>query len=176
MGFKGVDLYLLLVPPALLAVCWGLPMAYWSDKLGCRLPFMILNSIVAMTGLSLFAFLPVHATAGRYFGIFIATAGLHCNIPLTSSASQTAIRGQAKRAYTSALVVGFGGVGGILATFVFRQKDSPRYLFGVKFVLVSQAVAIAVCLILGACFRHCNRLAERGRKIIEEHPDFRYQI
>lgn len=35
------------------------------------------------------------------------------------------IRGQWKRAFASATLVGFGGLGGIAGSTVFRQEDSP---------------------------------------------------
>jgi hypothetical protein len=35
------------------------------------------------------------------------------------------IRGQWKRAFASATLVGFGGLGGIAGSTVFRQQDSP---------------------------------------------------
>ncbi|KAF5354896.1 hypothetical protein D9756_005469 [Leucocoprinus leucothites] len=36
-----------------------------------------------------------------------------------------------KRAVSTAMIVSFGGIGGIFATTVFRQADFPRYLMGI---------------------------------------------
>lgn len=35
------------------------------------------------------------------------------------------IRGQWKRAFASATLVGFGGIGGIAGSTIFRAEDSP---------------------------------------------------
>lgn len=37
------------------------------------------------------------------------------------------IRGQWKRAFCSATLVGFGGIGGIAGSLVFRSQDAPDY-------------------------------------------------
>jgi hypothetical protein len=42
------------------------------------------------------------------------------------------IRGQWKRAFCSATLVGFGGVGGIAGSLIFRNQDAPGYLPGVS--------------------------------------------
>jgi kynureninase len=43
---------------------------------------------------------------------------------------QNNVVGQTKRAFTSALVIGFGGIGGIVASLSFRTKDIPYYRSG----------------------------------------------
>lgn len=45
---------------------------------------------------------------------------------------QNNIVGQTKRAFTSALVIGAGGIGGIVASTVFRSVDAPGYRPGCK--------------------------------------------
>lgn len=42
------------------------------------------------------------------------------------------IRGQWKRAFCSATLVGFGGIGGIAGSLVFRTQDAPGYIPGVS--------------------------------------------
>jgi hypothetical protein len=56
----------------------------------------------------------------RYFGVFLVTAGANSNIPATMSYQANNIRGQWKRAFCSAMLVGMGGVGGIAGGLVFR--------------------------------------------------------
>ncbi|CAO1617563.1 unnamed protein product [Sympodiomycopsis kandeliae] len=176
MGFVGKDIYLLIIPPYVAALPWGMGMAIFSDKTGRRIPFIQTNAAIALLGCALFAFLPRSNIAGRYIGLFLACASVNSNVALVSTASQSAIRKQTKRAFTSALVVGFGGLGGIISGLIFREKDAPSYKFGMVFVLAFQAAIIVITSILALWFMHCNRLANRGQKIIEGHPAFRYQI
>lgn len=176
MGFTGKDIYLLIIPPYVLALPWGMGMAIYSDKTGRRIPFIQANACVALLGCALFAFLPVTNVAGRYIGIFLACASVNSNVALVSTASQSCIRKQTKRAFTSALVVGFGGIGGIISGLVFREQDAPGYKFGMLWVLAFQAAIVVITGVVALWFMHCNRLANQGKKVLEEHAAFRYQI
>lgn len=151
-------------------------MAYLSDKFVLRTPFIVLNAAIATLGLGLFAFLPVSHGAGRYVGLFLAAAAVNSNIPMISAFSQTSIRAQSKRAFVSALVVGFGGLGGIVSTLVFPERDAPQFVFGMIFVMGAQGFVILNSLLMAFFFMNANRKANRGQKVIEGYKDFRYQI
>lgn len=176
MGFTGKDIYLLVIPPYVAALPWGMGMAIYSDKTGRRIPFIQGNAVIALLGCALFAFLPTGNVAGRYIGLFLACAAVNSNVALVSTASQSAIRKQTKRAFTSALVVGFGGLGGVISGLIFREKDAPRYEFGMIWVLAFQALIIVITSVIALWFIRCNRLANQGKKVLEGHPNFRYQI
>ena len=67
----------------------------------------------------------------RYFGVFLVTAGSNANVPGAIAYQANNIRGQWKRAFCSASLVGFGGIGGIAGSLVFRSQDSPKFLPGI---------------------------------------------
>jgi len=69
--------------------------------------------------------------AARYFGVFLVTAGANANIPASMAYQANNIRGQWKRAFCSASLVGFGGIGGISGSLVFRSQDAPDYYPGI---------------------------------------------
>ena len=48
----------------------------------------------------------------------------------TGPQSANNITAQSKRAVSTAIIVAFGGVGGIFATTVFRERDFPKYIPG----------------------------------------------
>jgi hypothetical protein len=56
-------------------------------------------------------------------GLICATA--NSGIPAVIAYQANNIRGQWKRAFASATLVGFGGIGGIVRSTVLRTKDSP---------------------------------------------------
>jgi len=60
------------------------------------------------------AFHPKNAV--RFAGAFIGSTGAQGNVPAILAYQSNNIRGQSKRAYASALQVGFGGIGGIIAS------------------------------------------------------------
>lgn len=173
---KPVEIYALVIPPYVAALPWALTLAHFSDKTGSRAPFIATNAAISLIGCGLFAFLAANKAGPRYFGLFLTAAAANSNVPLISSWSQTSIRKQSKRAYTSALVVGFGGLGGIVAGLIFREKDAPKYTFGMIFVMGAAGLVVLLSGLLAIWFAICNRAASRGRKIIEGHEDFRYQI
>ena len=67
-----------------------------------------------------------------------------------------------------------GGCGGIVASFVFRQKDAPDYLPGMITVIVSQVLTVLLVSMNTVYFAHRNRKADRGEAILESTPGFRY--
>jgi len=60
-------------------------------------------------------------------GVFLVVAGANSNIPTCLAYQANNIRGQWKRAFCSATLVGFGGIGGIAGSLIFRPQDAPRY-------------------------------------------------
>jgi hypothetical protein len=79
-----------------------------------------------------------------------------------------------KRALSTAILVGFGGCGGIVAANVFRQQDAPRYLPGMVVAIASQALTILLVAKNFIIFKRQNLRAERGEILIEETKGFRY--
>lgn len=102
--------------------------------------------------------------------------GCNTTAALAIGYSQLNIRAQTKRAYTSALVVGCGGIGGIAASLTFTQKQAPKYSLGVEVTLAFNVLCILICAIQHVVFRIQNNRADKGRVILEGHEGFRYQL
>jgi len=68
--------------------------------------------------------------AVKLLGVFLAHAGACPNIPAVLAFAQNNILNTSKRAVTSGFQIGFGAIGGIAASTVFRQQDAPRYIPG----------------------------------------------
>lgn len=87
------------------------------------------------------------------------------------------IRGQWKRAFCSATLVGFGGIGGIIGSTVFRQQDAPKYRPGLIVAMCANVLIIIVVSLLTVKFKRDNAKAERGEiKIEGSEAGFRYTI
>lgn len=63
-----------------------------------------------------------------------------------------------------------GGVGGIIASNVFRQQDAPRYLPGMITVIASQALTVILILKNFWVFSRAN-IKARNREQIAESGD-----
>lgn len=118
MGFSVGAAQCLVAPPYAFAgfVMWG--MGALGDKYKVRGPIIVFNMILALIGLPIMGWHPNQNV--RYFGVFLVTAGANSNIPVTMTYQANNIRGQWKRAFCSATLVGFGGIGGIAGSLIFR--------------------------------------------------------
>jgi len=169
----------LVAPPYAFGGIWMITTGWLSDKTRKRGPFIIVNSLMSMVGLLLMGYvknLPV-----RYFGVFLATAGANSNIPMVMSYQATNIRGQWKRAFCSATLVGAGGIGGIVGSTVFRAVDAPAYRPGLLVTIGANALTVIVVALLSWKFTRDNKKADRGEVVLENHEidsahGFRYQI
>lgn len=99
------------------------------------------------------------------------------NLLVHKPQSANNIVGHSKRAFASAIVVGSGGVGGIMATTIFRQADAPKYIPGIWTVIGLQ---VGVLLVVGGSslwFTKENAKTRKDRKrLIEGQEGFFYTI
>lgn len=82
--------------------------------------------------------------------------------------------GQMKRAVGTAIMVGGGGCGGVIAANAFRQQDAPQYLPGLYTAIAVQALSIVLVSKNFLVFSVQNRKAERGQTTHEGTEGFRY--
>lgn len=129
MGFSIAASQCLVAPPYAFSGILMLACGWVGDKYRIRGPIVIFNAILAIIGLVIMTW--TRANGVRYFGIFLVTGGVQANIPTAMAYQANNIRGQWTRAFGSATLVGFGGLGGISGSLIFRSQDAPRYLNGI---------------------------------------------
>lgn len=177
MGWGNVESMLLGAPAYLWATIPAMISASIADR--CRLargPVIMFNTVCLLIGVSMFSQLPTSQKGARYAGIFICVGGAVSNVPLVLSWAQTAIRSQSKRGLSTALLVAWGGIGGITAPLVFINREAKRgYPTGIFFCLGLNAMAVCVTGGLHLFMRRQNRRADAGEIVIEGADDFRYQ-
>jgi hypothetical protein len=145
-----------------------------GDKYHIRGPIVIGNAILGLIGLPLLGYAKTPEV--RYFGVFLATISANANVPAILTFQANNIRGQWKRALCSATLVGFGGIGGIIGSSVFREQDSPKYGPGIMTCMIASGLVILITLALDLKFWRANKRAEAGGKIIEGQEGFRYTL
>ncbi|KAG8931508.1 hypothetical protein FRC02_002633 [Tulasnella sp. 418] len=175
MRYNTRDSQLLCSPPYVFTVIYALIFSIISDRVNKRAPFLLLNCILSIIGGVLIAY--TKGNGSRYFGVFIMLAGCSANVPGVLAYQANNIVGQSKRAYASALTISFGGIGGIFASLVYRQKDAPNYRPGIIATIACQCFMI---LLLGACSLHFflrNREVKKGStKWIEGKEGFLFTL
>lgn len=118
LGFEVGAAQCLVAPPYAFAGLYMFGVAWLGDRYRLRGPVIIANMIMCLIGLPILGWHPNPSI--RYLGVFFVTAGANANIPSVMAYQANNIRGQWKRAFCSATLVGFGGIGGIAGSLVFR--------------------------------------------------------
>lgn len=178
LKFEPFTAQCLVAPPYVLAGLFMFLGGYLGDKYRIRGPIIIANMTLCLIGLPIMGWHPNPAV--RYFGVFFVTAGANANIPGVMSFQANNVRGQWKRAFCSATLVGFGGIGGIIGSLVFRKQDAlTGYKPGMYTCVACALLNIILVSLCSLTFYFENKKADRGEKILESHedtaaPDFRY--
>lgn len=175
MGFSELNAQLLVAPPYFTSIFVAFGLAWLGDKYIIRAPIIMFQAVITIIGLSMTAF---HTSVGvRYTGVFFGLAGANSNVASILGYMQNNIVGQTKRAFTSALVIGAGGIGGIVASTVFRSEDAPGYRPGLWVTIGANFVILIVCTIMSLGFHHRNKQARSGKSgPIEGREGFFYTI
>ncbi|KAI0129069.1 major facilitator superfamily domain-containing protein [Xylariales sp. AK1849] len=178
LGFSVGASQCLVAPPYVFAGIVMFGMGWLGDRFHLRGPIIIGNMLLCLIGLPIMGWHPNPSV--RYFGIFLVTAGANSNVPSAMSYQANNIRGQWKRAFCSATLVGMGGIGGIAGSLVFRSQDAATgYKPGLYAAIACALFNIILVIIVDTRFYFENRKADRGEKQLETDEegyqrDFRY--
>ncbi|KAL8781289.1 MAG: hypothetical protein Q9213_006064 [Squamulea squamosa] len=175
LKFEAGTAQCLIAPPYVFAGIVMFATGWFGDKYKQRGACVAFNAILCIIGLAVMGW-AYGDTRARYFGVFFATAGANANVPSVLTYQANNIRGQWKRAFCSATLVGCGALGGIVGSTVFRSEDSPTYVPGLSVAMGSQVLILAAVGVLTVAFTTNNKKADRGEKILEDSPSFRYTI
>ncbi|KAB8200622.1 major facilitator superfamily domain-containing protein [Aspergillus parasiticus] len=174
MGFSVGESQYLSAPPYVWACILMIVEGWLGDKYRLRGPILIVNALMQLVGISLMGL--AKGNGVRYFGVFLVTGGVNASAPTALAYQAGNIRGQWKRAFSSAMMIGMGGIGGIAGSLVFRSQDAPEYYPGIYANLVGSALIILLVLALSVCFVFANRKARRGLTLLEGSAEFRYTL
>ncbi|KAI1794360.1 MFS general substrate transporter, partial [Ganoderma leucocontextum] len=155
LGYSSTTAQLLSIAPNATGCVFTLAICYLSDWTRVRGPFILAGSTVAIVGYAmLFA---TKTPTAQYAGTVVVAAGLVPSIACQLAWTGGNFGGEVKRAVAIALVVGCGNLGGIVASFIYRQQDSPRYLPGHAVCIGSLCVLIVLCALAMIRLHRLNR-------------------
>lgn len=161
--------------------------AFVSDRLKHRFTFTLIPISAAIAGFAML--LNIHGKTHRhveYGALFLVTTGCYSAMPVIICWFAMNLGGHHRRSVGTAWQVGFGNIGGIIATYSFLQKDAPLYRPGYIICLSFICLSGASCIIYLVALWHENRKRDRAAvdpSIIpdeEEYlgdlaPTYRYQ-
>jgi MFS family permease len=146
MGYATGKAQLLTVPVYVFGMAATLVVAFWSDYVQQRTPFIMGGFAIAVVGFIAELAIPHPKLPGAtYFFLFLVAAGLYC--PLTAVVALVAnnIAPSSKRAVGMALLISVGNLGGICGSNIYYAKQEPKYQTG-----FGTSLAICGCGIIAA--------------------------
>jgi MFS family permease len=186
MGYTAVSAQQHSVYPWLAAFGLGNITSVISDRFKVRLPFALLTGCIALAGLAII--LALDNPHVRYGGCFLTALGLYTAMPLVVCWSSLNFGGHLRKSVGTAWQIGFGNIGGIIATFIFLAKDAPRYKPGLLVCLAFTCFAMVMMVVYFFLVHRLNRVkqsesyAQKFEALLEreqilagdKNPKFRY--
>ncbi|KAK6460385.1 high-affinity nicotinic acid transporter [Scheffersomyces coipomensis] len=126
MGYTAVSANQHSVYPWLAAFVLINVVAFISDRFKRRLPFALASSFLAIIGLAM-VLGAKHTPRIRYAGCFLTASGLYTAMPLIVCWAALNNGSHLRKSVGTAWQIGFGNIGGIIATFIFLAADAPVY-------------------------------------------------
>jgi len=121
----------------------------------------------------------------KYFALFLVVPGGYITQPIVLAWVQNCMSGHYKRSIAAAMTVGFGNLGGIVASNVFFTEEAPLYKTGYGVGLGFLWICGAACVVLFVGVLWENRKRDRGERdwrlqgedvdnLGDDHPSFRF--
>ncbi|KAJ2386432.1 hypothetical protein H4S02_003857 [Coemansia sp. RSA 2611] len=122
----------------------------------------------------------------RIFALCILSFGAFGNVGMGPGWLMSNVGGPTRGAFAGAMNVILGGLGGLCTSYIYRNKDEPRYLFGHGMNLFAALLSIITASVSAYIIHLRNKrkeshpidisnLTEEEVKDLEtDHPDFRY--
>ncbi|KXT09413.1 hypothetical protein AC579_8437 [Pseudocercospora musae] len=174
MGFKSTQAQLLTAPPYICGAIAAVTSALVADKLAWRMPFIVGNQLLLVVSFSvLFSFAAEidQNIALCYVMVCLACIGLYPIIPGNNSWTINNLAGAEKRAAGIGFMIMIGNSGGFAGSFIFLQRESPRYPTGFGSSLGFASAGICAALLLEFLYWSHNK---RNQHVTEQEAIARY--
>ncbi|KYK61925.1 transporter-like protein [Drechmeria coniospora] len=186
-GYTAIETQLHSVPPWAAAFAFSMTVAFCSDRLRHRFSFALFATCFAIAGFSILVATGENRNL-QYAALFLVAMGAYTAMPIIVCWFNMNLGGHHRRAVGSAWQVGFGNLGGIVAVFIYRKRDRPRFVPGLGVSLGFTVVSVVACVVYGlACWkanRDRRRKSDAARELTAEEktdlgdmsPDYRYLL
>lgn len=167
MGWTASQAQLISAPPYIWACICTVFNSWLSDRFKNRCFFIIIPMLFfGIVGFSMA--LGSTRTAVTYAGVFLACAGQYAPWPSIVSWNANNYPNEHTRGIAMGVQIGFASAGGIIASFVYRAEDSPRYVLGHSIVLAFTGLGIVLTTLLAVYLRIQNAKKDN---YLRENPD-----
>ncbi|GAB1210183.1 hypothetical protein APSETT445_008973 [Aspergillus pseudonomiae] len=201
MGFTSAKAQLLTIPPYAVGAFSAYLFSVFADRYTWRMPFIIIPQLLQVVAFSIL-FTKAAAISDNvalcYFGVCLACFGsgslvwlsMYPILPGVNAWNVSNLPNPTKRAIGIGYLVCMGNAGGIIGSFIYQEKEAPRYPTGYGNSFAFASAGLVACLVLEFCLYTLNRKKaqlseveirerytdEELNKMGEKSPLFKYTL
>lgn len=173
MGYTAANAQLLSMPPYIAGAISAYLFGLVADKIQWRMPIIVMGQCLVIIAFSILFSLAEDIQdniAACYFGVVLACIGLYPIIPGTNAwtANNLAPR---KQGMGIAFILCIGNTGGLVGSFIYLEREAPKYPTGFGSSFGFAAAGMVASLILELRFWYVNR---RNARMTREEIDQKY--
>ncbi|KAJ8100130.1 major facilitator superfamily domain-containing protein [Lipomyces tetrasporus] len=161
LGYSTIQAQLHSVPPWAAACGASMISSVFSDYFRHRYLFTMSLTTIAIVGFGILLG-EHHNVNTQYAALFLCALGLYSSMPIIVCWTTTNFGGHTRRGVGAGWQVGFGNIGGIIATFSFLATDAPRYTKGYSIGIGFAVLSMISCTIYLICTQWENRQRDKG--------------
>ncbi|KAJ5135316.1 uncharacterized protein N7515_004594 [Penicillium bovifimosum] len=169
LGWTEVRAQVMSIPVYLVSTVVSLTTAFISDRIRHRFGFTILGCLIATIGYVILICQESVAVGVRYFAVYAVMAGGFMAQPILLGWVSNNMGGHYKQSVASAMQIGVGNCGGLVASNIYFTSEAPTYPTGFGVSLGMIWIGGLACTIFFCYLWRENRLREQGKR------DYRYQ-
>lgn len=158
-GHPPIEAQLFTALPYAFAFTYAIIVAYISDRIQMRFPFLMAGFTLALIG-NLMASKIQDNKLAQYIGIIIYGTGIYSTIPLSICWVGWNLKTHRERIVGFPYMIGFGNIAGVAGTFGFPRSSGPRYVFGYSLGLGT----ICLGMIITTLYHLGCRAANKGQR------------
>lgn len=187
LGWTAVRAQVLSIPIYIVAAMTCLISGLLTDRLRHRYAFAMLGVATTSIGYIILLAQGSVSVGARYFAVYLVMAGGYITQPIALVWLSNNMGGHYKRSINAAMQIGFGNLGGIIASNIYITDQKPRYPVGYGVSLALIWMCGIACTIFAIGLRLENKKRERGERdgrlslpkeevenLGDDHPKFRF--
>jgi len=127
--YTPIETQLRSVPPYAAAFGFAMLVAIVSDRIRHRFLFAVSGMCISLAGLGIL-FNIDNSVNTQYGALFLAAGGLYAAMPIAVCWFNMNLLGHHRRSIGIGWQIGFGNIGGVIATYSFLKDDAPLFKKG----------------------------------------------
>ncbi|KAF7939797.1 hypothetical protein EAE99_001602 [Botrytis elliptica] len=162
MGYTAIGSQVRTIPIYCVATTTCLVIAYLTDRLQHRFAFTIAGVAVGIIGYVILLCQSHVSTGVKYMACFFITTGGYMTQPVTWAWVANNMAGHYKRSISTALQIGVGNIGGIVASNIFVTNQAPKDPVGYGVSLGLLVMCGIMCTVFFFGLKRENGIRDRG--------------